>query len=180
MSIVVNINSGADREPVSEGVHKAVLADIVDLGVIQTAFGPKEKVQFTWLTDESDEAGRTKYLFKRYTKSLHEKASLRKDVKLILGKDIDGNSFDLESLIGIAKNLVVQHNEGNDGKIYANIIGIQRGPAPKITIPADFQRKKDRQPNAAPPKKPVASVGGGKAVAAAVLAPAVEGLDLGF
>lgn len=173
MSIIVNINSGADFEPVSEGVHQAVLADIVDLGVLQTAFGPKDKVQFIWLSDEADETGRTKYLFKRYTKSLHEKASLRKDVKAILGKDIDGSSFDVESLLGRTNSLVVQHSEGNDGKVYANIIGIMK-PTAKLTIPADFTRKKDKAPSDFG-KKPVQSVkaaGGGRAVAAAIAAPA--------
>ena len=171
MPITVNINSGADFEPVSEGVHAAVLADIVDLCVVDTAFGPKEKVQFIWLTDEADENGRTKYLFKRYTKSLHEKAALRKDVKAILGKDIEGSSFDLESLIGRNNQLVIQHSESNQGKVYANVIGILKA-AVKLPIPADFQRKKDKAP--ADFKKPAASVkaaGGGKAVAQAVAAP---------
>jgi len=172
MSITININSGADFEPVSEGVHAAVLADIVDLGVVQTAFGPKDKVQFTWLTDEADESGRTKRIFKRYTKSLHEKATLRKDVKAILGKDIEGDTFDVESLLGKTNSLVIQHSEGNDGKVYGNIVGILKATT-RLPIPADFQRKKDR-PSDSFGKKPAASVkaaGGGRAVAAAVAAP---------
>jgi hypothetical protein len=171
MPIVVNINSGADFEPVSEGVHQAVLADIVDLGPIQTAFGVKDKVQFVWLTDEADETGRTKYLFKRYTKSLHEKASLRKDVKAILGKDIDGASFDVETLLGRNNSLVVQHSEGNDGKVYANIIGIMK-PTTRIAIPADFTRKKDKAPSSFGQQRQTPSPVSGRAAAAAVLAPA--------
>jgi hypothetical protein len=175
MPITISINSGADFEPVSEGVHQAVLADIVDLGPVQTAFGVKDKVQFVWLTDEADETGRTKYLFKRYTKSLHEKASLRKDVKAILGKDIDGASFDVETLLGRNNSLVVQHSEGNDGKVYANIIGIMK-PTTKIAIPADFTRKKDKAPSSFGRPNNNAAIlppaGGGRAAAAAVLAPA--------
>lgn len=171
MPITININSGADYEPVSEGVHSAVLADIVDLGVVETSFGPKHKVQFVWMTDEADEGGRTKYVFKRYTASLHEKASLRKDVKQILGKDIAGNSFDLESLIGTQKGLIIQHSEGTNGKVYANIAGYLKPPA-KVAIPSDFVRRKDRTDAA--PKKPAASTGGGTAAARAILAPAVR------
>lgn len=171
MPIVVNINSGADYEPVSEGVHAAVLADIEDLGVVQTSFGPKEKVRFTWLTDEADENGRTKYLFKRYTKSLHEKASLRKDVEKILGKPLgDVKAFDVESLIGSQNALIVEHSEGTDGKVYANVSSILKPKGAKVEIPSDFQRKKDRPATAGTPgNRSVQAVGGGKAVAAAVL-----------
>src|SRR6185503_7841215 len=99
MPIVVNINSGTDYEPVSEGVHSAVLADIIDLGKVQTAFGEKDKVRFVWLTDEADENGRTKRISKSYTKSLHEKANLRKDVEKIIGKPLgSATSFDVERL----------------------------------------------------------------------------------
>src|SRR5579859_4336054 len=100
MAIVININSGKDFEPVSEGVHAAVLAEVVDKGICETQFGPKHKVMLVWLTDEADEDGKTKYVFQSFTASLHEKAGLRKAVKAIRGKDIDGTDFDIESLKG--------------------------------------------------------------------------------
>lgn len=182
MPIVININSGKDYEPVSEGVHAAVLADIVDLGPVQTAFGIKDKVQFTWLTDEADEDGKTKYLFKRYTKSLHEKSNLRKDVEKILGRPLgQTEQFDLESLLGQNNQLVVQHNEAPDGsgKVYANIVGIMK-PKAKLAIPQDFQRKKDREPQGQllqGRNAQVKAAGGGRAVAAAIAAPAQIGDD---
>ena len=173
MPIVVNINSGVDREPVSEGVHSVVLADVVDLGVLPTAFGDKHKVQFVYLTDEADEAGKTKYLFERFTASLHEKASLRKRVKQLLGgKEPDGSAFDLESLIGTQARVVVEHNEGNDGKVYANVASVMKpDPKVRVDIPSDFTRQQNK-PGYQGPKKPNAAVkaaGGGKAAAAAVL-----------
>ena len=163
MPIVVNINSGTDFEPVSEGVHSAVLADIIDLGKVQTAFGEKDKVRFVWLTDEADENGRTKRVSKSYTKSLHEKANLRKDVEKILGKPLgSAQSFDVEKLIGAQNQLVIEHNEGTDGKVYGNVKAIMK-PKEKLAIPADFTRK------AASPNGAVKAAGGGKAAAAAVL-----------
>ncbi len=176
MPIVVNINSGKDFEPVSEGVHAAVLGDVVDKGVVETAFGPKEKVMFTYLTDEADEEGRTKFVFQSFTKSLHDKAGLRKAVKAIRGgKDIDGGSFDLESLIGAQVQLVIQHNEGRDGKVYANVASILKpNPKVKVAIPSDFTRRKDKPTdggfNQGARKAP--AIGGGRAAAAAVLSPA--------
>lgn len=165
MPITISINSGKDFEPVSEGVHAAVLADVVDKGVVQTAFGAKHKVQFVFLTDEADEDGRTKYVFASYTASLHEKASLRKAVKAIRGKDIDGDSFDIESLIGSQVQLVIQHNEGSDGKVYGNIVSIMKPKAGvKVAIPADFTRRKDKPTDG--------KTGGGTAAARAILKPA--------
>lgn len=168
MPIVININSGKDFEPVSEGVHSAVLADIVDKGVVQTAFGPKHKVMFLWLTDEADEGGQTKYVFQSFTASLHEKAGLRKAVKAIRGRDIEGENFDVETLLGSQAQLVIQHNEGQDGKVYANVQAILKPKGPKVEIPADFTRKKDK------PQDGNGKSGGGMAAAKAVLKPAVR------
>lgn len=170
MPIVVNINSGKDFEPVSEGVHAAVLADVVDKGIVETAFGPKPKVQFTYLTDEADESGNTKYVFQSFTASLHEKASLRKAVKAVRGgKDIDGASFDVETLIGSQVQLVIQHNEGRDGKVYANVASILKPKGPAVEIPSEFKRRKDKPAKDGTFSK---SPTGGTAAAKAVLAPA--------
>ena len=167
MPITISINSGKDFEPVSEGVHAAVLADVVDLGVVQTAFGPKPKVRLVFLSDEADEGGRTKYVFASYTASLHEKAGLRKAVKAIRGgRDIEGSSFDVETLIGAQVQLVIQHAEGRDGKVYANVSSYLKPKAGiKVAIPADFTRRKDKVENGRTPQ-------GGTAVSKAVLKPA--------
>jgi hypothetical protein len=171
MPITISINSGKDFEPVSEGVHSAVLADVVDKGMVQTAFGEKHKVMFVFLTDEADEDGKTKYVFSSYTASLHEKAGLRKAVKAIRGRDIEGDTFDIETLIGSQVQLVIQHNEATNGKVYANIQAILKSKSGvKVAIPADFTRKKDKPADGN--SKPVARpTGGGRASAAAVLAP---------
>lgn len=160
MSIPISINSGKDFEPVSEGVHQAVLADIEDLGMVQTAFGDKPKVKFLWLTDEADEGGRTKYVFERFTASLHEKAQLRKRVKELLGRDLSAaelkeKTFDIETLLGTRRGLIIEHNE-SQGKVYANVKAtIKPDTKARVEIPADFVRKQS-----------------GKAVAAAILKPA--------
>lgn len=167
MPIIVNINSGKDFEPVSEGVHAAVLADVVDKGIVETAFGPKPKVMFTYVTDEADESGAMKYVFQSFTASLHEKAGLRKAVKAVRGgKDIDGAAFDVETLIGSQVQLVIQHNEGRDGKVYANVASILKPKGPSVNIPPDFTRRKDKT------DKPAFKSGGGTAAARAILAPA--------
>ena len=126
-----------------------------------------------WLTDEADENGRTKYLFKRYTKSLHEKASLRKDFIKIAGRDLTAEEIksgrvDIEAeLLGKQNQLLVEHSEGREGKVFANVQAIMKSkPGAKVAIPSDFQRKKDRPANSNGPSA-VKAAGGGKAVAAA-------------
>lgn len=141
MSITVSIDSGKDFEVLPEGVYPAVLADIVDLGVVDTAFGPKEKVRFVWLTSEVDSEGRTFRAFQTFTKSLHEKATMTKTVKQLVKVPTTG-SFDLESLLGSQARLVIQHGEGKEGKIYANVSSLLKPVAgAKVDIPADFERK---------------------------------------
>jgi hypothetical protein len=153
MAIVININSGKDFEPVSEGVHAAVLAAVVDKGIQPTAFGDKHKVMFVWLTDEADENGKTKFVFQSFTASLHEKAGLRKAVKAIRGKDIDGADFDIESLIGSQNQLVIQHNEAANGKVYANIQAIMKAKAgARVAIPADFEFKSKAKEDSPAPR----------------------------
>lgn len=183
MAIVVNINGGKDFEPLSEGIHTLCLADIVDLGIEQTPFGSKPKIRFVYLSDEADEDGRTKYVFEKFTASLHEKATLRGRVRDLLGRDLTeeelaAGKFDVETLIGVQKKAVIEHNESK-GKIYANVKAIIKGKATGVVIPDDFVRAKDKAPKtngAAKPMPPARSaVGGGTAVAKAILAPASQG-----
>jgi hypothetical protein len=140
MPIIVSIDSGKDYEILPEGVYAAVLADIVDLGVVDTAFGPKEKVRFVWLTSEVDQEGRTMRAFQTFTKSLHEKATMTKTVKQITKVPASG-SFDLETLLGTQARLVIQHVEGKEGKVYANVTSILKSTGGTVNIPVDFERK---------------------------------------
>jgi hypothetical protein len=187
MAIVININSGKDFEPVSEGVHAAVLAAVVDKGIQPTAFGDKHKVMFVWLTDEADEDGKTKFVFQSFTASLHEKAGLRKAVKAIRGKDIDGQDFDIESLVGSQNQLVIQHNEAANGKVYANVSAILKAkPGTRVAIPSDFEFKpkaKEDSPVQPTNAAAVKAAGGGRAVAAAAYRPNTQAdpvQDIGF
>jgi hypothetical protein len=151
MPIEVAINSGEERETLSEGVHAAVLADVVDLGMMDTAFGPKEKVRLVWITGEADSSGKTKYAFQTFTKSLHEKASLAKFVKQILGAQgiPTAGKFDLESLLGTKGRLIIQHNEGKEGRVYANVTSFLKADknTPAVSVPRDFVRSQDKKAN---------------------------------
>lgn len=140
MSVIVNEKSNNYPIP-DEGQYLGVIADVIDLGPVSTAFGTKEKVQIVWLLDAYDEEGNQFRVSAFYNKSLHEKATLRKDLRAILGQDVSG-SFDLETMLGTNSNLVIQHNESGE-KTYANIVAflkVVKGTK-KLLVPAEFERK---------------------------------------
>lgn len=145
--------------PCPEGLHHAVCVDVVDLGVLQTTFGDKHKVRLVWqIEDENPDTHRRFDARKQYNLSLHEKATLRKDLESWRGRkftDEELKGFDLEKLLGANCQIQVVHDIGDEGKVYANVQAVV--PAPKHTpkiAPLDYTREKDKpvaQGNGVPP-----------------------------
>jgi len=146
MGIVVKEPDQKDWELPEDGQYLGVIADVIDLGEINTGFGVKPKVQIKWLLDAYTSEGFQHQVSARYTASLHTKANLRKALKSILGTDVSGQ-FDLEELLGINNQLIIQQGQSEDGtKTYANIVAILKAPNGKrLEIPADFVRKADKE-----------------------------------
>ncbi len=150
MAIVAK--AGASFTPCPAGTHAVVCCDVVDLGLIESNFGGKtkkqHKVRIVWQTDEKRDDGKPHLASRRYTLSLHEKASLRKDLEAWRGRpftDEELQGFDVESVIGVPCLLSVIQ-EARSGTIYANVNALMRLPkgmaAPKID-PA-YVRSQDR------------------------------------
>jgi hypothetical protein len=135
--------------PAPEGLHQAVCVDVVELGLVQTPWGEKEKVEIVWQLDfVNDELDRRFEVRKWYGLSLHEKANLRKDLECWRGRKFTADElkgFDLEKLIGANCQLQVIHNITDEGKVYANVQAIvpHNSKVPKLA-PEDYIRKKDR------------------------------------
>lgn len=130
-------------EPVPEGLHNAVLVDVVDLGEVTTRFGTRPMVRFVWETEQRRDDGSPFLVFKRYTHSLHEKANLFKDLRSWKIVDLQPaaieNGIDSDSMLGASCQLLVQHSE-NDGKTYANVMAV--APAQKhLEISGSYERK---------------------------------------
>ncbi len=144
MSIIVKEPDQKDWERPEDGTYVGVIADVIDLGEVQTGFGVKPKVQIMWLLDAFDSDGHQHRVSSFYTASLHEKANLRKALKSILGADVSGQ-FDLEELLGINNQLVLQTTESGE-KTYTNVIAILKAPkGPRMEIPDDFVRKSEKE-----------------------------------
>jgi len=136
-----------------EGLFAGCCVDVQNLGLVQGAYGAKHKVRLVWQLDLTTDEGRRYEVARVYTLSLHERATLRKDLESWRGrafteKELDG--FDLERLLGVNCQIQVVQRLGDDGTIYANVATVI-SPAkgqPKIA-PIDFVRLKDRQNNGA-------------------------------
>lgn len=134
--------------PCPEGLHHGVCVDVVDLGVVSTAFGDKHQVQIRWHVDAADEDGKRFEVRKTYTASLSEKANLRKDLEAWRGRKFTADElkgFDLEKLLGANCQINVVHNMADNGNTYANVQGVV--PAPKGVVrlaPQDYVRQAER------------------------------------
>lgn len=158
MAIIAKSNGGDGQtfQPAPQGVHQAVLVDVVDLGILDVSWQGvtkrQHKVNLAWQINENREDGKPFLVFKRYTLSTHEKAGLRKDVESWLGRKFtrdDEMGFDVESLLGKNCLLNITHNKVGD-KTYANVASVSplmKG-MPTMTV-RDYIRKAERTPEAA-------------------------------
>lgn len=139
--------------PAPTGLQRAVCCDVVDLGIVKTNFQGEEKsahkVRLVFQSEKKHpETGKPLIVSKSYRLSLHEKATLRKDIDSWQGPIPAGErkNYDLEAkLIGKSALINVVHNVTEE-TTYANIANIAplyEGMAP-LTISADYVRKKDR------------------------------------
>jgi hypothetical protein len=123
--------------PAPEGLHAAVCCDVVDLGLQQTPWGEKHKVEIRWQIEEvnPDNDNKPFLVSKRFTLSLHEKANLRSTLEAWRGRkfteeELDG--FDLEKLIGAVCQVQIIHNAVDEGQVYANVQAVV--PAAKNAV----------------------------------------------
>jgi hypothetical protein len=156
-------STSKDFELPEDGSYLAVLADVIMLGPCATAFGIKNKVQIVWLLNAYDSEGNQFRVSNFYNESLHENATLRKDLAKVMGEDV-GTSFDADEALGVINQLVIQQSKPNkEGKVFANVVAILRAPAgATMDIPADFERKIDRD-GVGSSENPVNSAPGKKA-----------------
>lgn len=145
MSFIVEAGGGGrEFKIVPTGAHLACLYRIVDLGTQTSTWEgkttSKRKVMLGWeIHGEEDdgtplltEEGKPMAIFKNYTLSWNEAATLRKDLQAWRGKpwsDEEVRRFDLKNILGQWCMLNVVHREGNDSdKMFANVAGIAPVP----------------------------------------------------
>lgn len=110
-------------EPAPAGVHQGVCVDCVDLGTVESSFGPREMLKIVWELEALRSNGYRFLIQRRFTASLHKQSSLHKLLKTWFGRALtkeECSDFDMENLIGRSCTLVVIHADV-DGTVYANV-----------------------------------------------------------
>lgn len=135
------------------GLWPAVCVDVVDLGVVQTGFGPQVKIKIVWQLEEKNKKGYRFLVWQRYTPSLHKKSKLRPMLEAWRGKPFtpaEEKKFDIESVLGAQCQLSITHNIEDDNT-YANIAAVVAASkgAPKV-FPLDYEREINRPDYIAP------------------------------
>lgn len=141
MGFVASDSGGGNFKRVPAGVFIGRCFSIIDLGtqLSSGAFGEKfqHKLRIGWELFGEDDSGAPltvdvngktmpMVISKSYTVSLHEKASLRKDLAAWRGKDFteeEAKAFDVSKLVGAYCMVNVTTSETN-GKTYSNIAGL--------------------------------------------------------
>lgn len=125
---------GGSFIPAPVGTWAAVCCDVVDLGVLEVNFGgetkKQHKIRIVWQLDEVREDNKPHQASKRYTLSLHEKASLRKDLESWRGRaftEDELHGFDVEAVIGVGAYVNIIEEKKN-GQTYSNVASIMRLP----------------------------------------------------
>lgn len=176
-------------EKPASGLYNAILADIVDLGIVSTVFNGQTKsypaVRFVWFVNANGKDGKQLQVSARYNVSnLHEKSNIYKALKMILNAPPAPN-LDIDTLIGSVRQILVNTETKPDGKEYANIMGILPAPAGTVVpIPQDFvmdrklpvaQQAKNRPTQTVKPAQQAAAPAAAPAsVAQAYSAPTVD------
>lgn len=124
MGFTVTKQSGGDYKLAPQGVSDARIIDVIDLGMVAVApafrkpGGPaeKHKLRIKWETAAGDT------FIRDYTASLHEKATLYKDIKAMTQKE-PADPFDVSTLKGQQNQVMLVHGVSKAGKTFANIAG---------------------------------------------------------
>lgn len=139
---------GGDFVPAPQGLHRAVCVDVVDLGLVKSQYGDREKIRLVWEIDEQTDNDKPFLVQQMYTPSLHEKAKLRQHLEAWRGRVFSAEErkgFDMDNILGASCQLQIVHNTNGDNT-YANvasIVALGKGME-RLEPTGDYVRKKDR------------------------------------
>ena len=144
MSFIVENTSTGDFKPVPPGLHLARCYRIVDLGTQTTEYmgetKHQRKIMLGWELHGKDDEGNELVtpngdplaIFKNYTLSWNEKATLRNDLQGWRNKpftETEMRRFDISAILGQWCMLNVIERPGKNGKMYSNVGSIAPVPA---------------------------------------------------
>ncbi len=130
-------NSGVKRELIPADTYVARCYSMIHVGTIEEEImgvtKRLNKVRLTWELPnemrEFDGVQKPLVISKEYTLSMHEKATLRKDLESWRGlgfTEEEAKSFDVTKLLGIPCMLSIVHTKSKSGDMYAKIGSISK------------------------------------------------------
>ena len=144
-------------EQIETGTYQAVCAELLDLGLRETntfdkagvinGTTDKPKICVIWELTETREDGKRFVFSKEYVNSLHEKATLRKDLNSWRGVPFTAEElkgFDLEKVIGTNCMLTIEayaKKSGGEGRKVASVGKLMRG-LEKVFTSDEYKRPK--------------------------------------
>ncbi len=116
-----------DFELPPEGLHLAVVYAWEDKGMQLTQYGEKHRaiIKYESLTHTMKD-GRRFSIFDFLNVAFAEKATLTVRYKQITGKALVGDTFDPSDLMGVVVEVYIVHNQGDNGRTYANVVKVTR------------------------------------------------------
>jgi hypothetical protein len=155
MPLIARENSSASIAPINPGVYVAVCYGVIDLGTHHNPIYENDahKILVQWELPEvrgdferdGQQVSLPRAISKRYTLSLSEKASLRRDLESWRGRKFAAqelSGFDLRAILGAPCQLQIVHETSKEGRVFATIAAIMalpKGtPRPKPENPTLF------------------------------------------
>lgn len=166
----MKINASARQGTVSEAtvsapkIHtlKAVCVDAINLGKVDTKWGPKPKIKLVFETEELKENGYRKCTSRTYNISYYEKAFLRRDLDSWRGRAPSAsemiNGVDFSKLIGNACELDLQDATSARGEPYRQIVTIRKAGTDPLAPSGGYKRWQGHGSAAGPASTPVPPV----------------------
>lgn len=153
-------SAGGDFELPPEGIHRCVCVGLLDLGLIHREFEGKSETNpqiamVFELADETDREGHPPVIIKSYTRSFHEKATLRVHMESWAGKKLAvATDVNLEGVLGKSCQINLKHEKTRGGKdVYKvmSIVPLGKGQAPAVPKRPTFTWDWEVQPVSAIP-----------------------------
>ena len=123
MKLSSKSNKPFDPHPEFSGL--GVCVDVTPLKTVPSDYGPRQVFRLVFETQCLREDGKPHLVWSRaFTPTVGEKAALRAFLKQWFGRDLSQtelDEFDTDTLIGRVASLVIVHNTGKDGTVFANI-----------------------------------------------------------
>jgi len=145
----MKIKAQKDYEPCPEYQGVAVVVDATEPEMRDTDWGLRETFRLVFEIPLEMEDGK-RYIVRSapMSPSIHPKATFRKFLKQMLGRDLsvaEQKEFETEDIIGMNVSISIVHEESEDGRVFDQIALCRPWKGEPMEAAGDYVRVKDRK-----------------------------------